>query len=95
MPLDARHRVVRCGECNFIYPPRRRRCTRCGSAERVFAVAPREEIERAGLLQRVPPKELRAPRAKEAPPARPSLREHLLFWAGAWVPELIGRIQRR
>lgn len=83
MSFESRQRVVRCGACSFIYPPRRRRCTRCGATDRVFALASREEIEQAGLLQRVPPKELVAPRGDREPSQRRSLREHLLLWAGA------------
>lgn len=95
MSGSRRYRVVRCGDCGIIYPHRRRRCTRCGAEDRVFALASFEEIERARLLQSVSRKELRLPRSAGEEPARAPQWQQLFAWRFAWVPQLIARIQRR
>lgn len=95
MSSGRRYRVVRCGRCETIYPYRRRRCTSCGADERVFALASLEEVERARLRQGVARKEIRVPRGVAEPPLRTPFWRQLVDWHRAWIPHLIGKLQRR
>lgn len=90
------YRVVRCGRCRTIYPHRKLRCTKCGSAERVGALASAEEVDRARVLHCSARKEIVLPRgAPVQVPVPPTLWQRALAWTGRRAPELIGMLRRR
>ena len=92
-----RYRVVRCTDCNRIYPFRRSACSACGSTHRMGSLASRAEVERVGLLHGVALKEVVTPRGEPIHPRaeRPALWRRLVPSGWARAPELLGVLRRR
>ena len=92
-----RYRVVRCTDCNAVYPHRRASCSACGATERVGSLASAEEVDRVRLLHGVGRKAVIVPKGA-AVHAHAAPRT---FWRGVLpqtlqrAPELLGVFRRR